>query len=167
MDRNSKTVQIARIALLIALEIVLSRFLSIPTPIAKIGFAFIPLSIIGMLYGPFYTAIAAGIADFIGATLFPVGPYFPGYTLTAALSGLVYGFFLQKKGAKSFLKIITAVVIVNIVLRLGLNTLWTSIVRAQPYWVIFFKRAIKNIIMIPVEIIFIKIIYEKFISNMK
>ena len=46
--------KVTRIGLLIAVEIVLSRLLSISTPITKIGFAFIPLSIIGMLYGPIW-----------------------------------------------------------------------------------------------------------------
>ena len=74
-------------------EVVLSRFLSISTESLKIGFAFVPLVCCAMLYGPVWGAVAGGLADFIGAVLFPIGPYFPGFTLTNALIGLVFGLF--------------------------------------------------------------------------
>ena len=81
-------------ALLTALEIVLSRFLSISAWNTKIGFAFVPVVIAALLLGPVWAGIAAALADFLGAVLFPVGPYFPGFTLTAFLMGAVYGLFL-------------------------------------------------------------------------
>ncbi len=81
-------------ALLAALEIVLSRFLSISAWNTKIGFAFVPVALAALLLGPLNAGIVAALADFLGALLFPVGPYFPGFTLTAFLMGLCYGVFL-------------------------------------------------------------------------
>ena len=46
--RSEKVRKITTIALLIAVEILLSRFLSIATPIVKIGFSFLPIAMIAM-----------------------------------------------------------------------------------------------------------------------
>lgn len=161
--KNRKRPDIAmltRISLLIATEIVLSRFLSISTPIAKIGFAFIPLSVIGMLYGPLYGGIAGALCDFIGAILFPIGAYFPGYTLTAFLSGATYGLFLQKDGAKSIARITAACLIINLVYHLGINTYWTTLFTGKGYLALLPTRIFSNVVLIPMEIIVIRIAYD-------
>ena len=111
--RNNKLYKIVSAALLVAIEIIISRFLGIATPIVKISFSFIPLSILAVMYGPVYSCVGAGLADFIGAILFPIGPYFPGYTVTAALTGLTYGFFLYKR-KNSWVNIIAAVLVINL-----------------------------------------------------
>ena len=84
-------------AALIAAAIVLSRFLSINAWNLKIGFTFVPVFIAAYLYGPIGGAVVGGIADFIGAILFPIGAYFPGFTLTCVITGAVYGLLLHKK----------------------------------------------------------------------
>ena len=78
------TKDLVMMSLLVAITIILSRFLSISTPIIKIGFSFVPLTIAGILYGPKYTMIIAVIADLIGVTLI-TGDFFPGFTVTTAL----------------------------------------------------------------------------------
>ncbi|MBQ5782463.1 MAG: folate family ECF transporter S component [Oscillospiraceae bacterium] len=159
--------KITRIGLLIAVEIVLSRFLSISTPITKIGFAFIPLSIIGMMYGPLYGGIAGALCDFIGAILFPIGAYFPGYTLTAFLSGATYGLFLQKDGAKSWGKITAASLIINLVYHLGINTYWTTLFTGKGYLALLPTRVFSNVVLVPMEIIVIKLAYELLVKRIK
>ena len=84
-------------AALIAAAIVLSRFSSINVWNLKIGFTFVPVFIAAYLYGPIGGAVVGGIADFIGAILFPIGAYFPGFTLTCVITGAVYGLLLHKK----------------------------------------------------------------------
>ena len=79
---------IAQLAILVALEVVLSRFLSINLWSNKIGFAFVPIAVTAMLYGPVTTGVTAAVADLIGALLFPSGAFFPGFTLTAFLNGM-------------------------------------------------------------------------------
>lgn len=159
--------KITRIGLLIAVEIVLSRFLSISTPITKIGFAFIPLSIIGMMYGPLYGGIAGALCDFIGAILFPIGAYFPGYTLTAFLSGATYGLFLQKGGAKSWGKITVASLIINLVYHLGINTYWTTLFTGKGYLALLPTRVFSNVVLVPMEIIVIKLAYELLVKRIE
>ena len=145
------------VALFVALEVVLSRFLSISTESLKIGFAFVPLVCCAMLYGPVWGAVAGGLADFIGAVLFPIGPYFPGFTLTNALIGLVFGLFLRRStsGTAGIVAICAAVLINNLVLSLLLNTLWVSVLYGSPFLQLLPVRLMQNAVMIPIEIVVI------------
>ena len=162
---NNNVKKLTRIALLIAVSVVLSRFLSVATPIMKIGFAFLPLAIVGIMYGPFWGALAAGLADFIGAILFPIGPYFPGYTLTASLMGFTYGLFLQNAGAKNIVKILSAAVIVNLGFHLCLNTVWIQMFTGKAYLALLPTRFMSNMLMVPIHTITIKAAYEVLVRN--
>ena len=113
------------LSMLIGLQVVLSRFLSIETPFVKIGTGFVPVMLAGSLFGPIGGMVVGGVSDLLGAILFPFGAYFPGFTLTAAFSGLVYGMFLGGKPALP--KILLAYLITTIVVTLGFNTLFTAI----------------------------------------
>jgi len=92
----SKTKKIVLSAMLLALLIVLSRFLSIKTPIVVISLSFVPIMMAAIWLGPKYSLLIAALGDLIGAILFPFGAYFPGYTLSQLLTGLIYGLFLYK-----------------------------------------------------------------------
>ena len=70
-----KLVDIVLLALLLALNVVLSRFLSIATPSAKIGFSFLPEALAAAIYGPLGGMTVAGLGDLVGALLFPIGVY--------------------------------------------------------------------------------------------
>lgn len=148
---NSNVKKMVQISLLIATSVVLSRFLSIATPIVKIGFAFLPIAIAGFMYGPAWGAVTGGVADFIGAILFPIGPYFPGFTLTAALSGMTYGLVLHKK-EKSLYQILLAVSIITVFLHLGLNTLWLVILSGKGALGLLPSRIIQQAVMVPVQV---------------
>lgn len=158
--KKLSTRQLVNLAMLLTIEIVLSRCLSFQTPIVKVSFSFIPLSMIGMLYGPVYSTAGAAIADLIGAMLFPVGVFFPGYTLTAALTGFVYGFFLYNR-PKSWKNILLAVLVIGFCLRLGLNTYWTMIFTGKGYIALLLPRVIKALLTIPVETLLIKFAWER------
>ena len=82
-------------AILLAMLIVLSRFLSIKTPITKISFAFVPTMLCAIWLGPKWTILLNVLGDVIGATLFPSGAFFIGYTISTAVSAAIYG--LQKR----------------------------------------------------------------------
>jgi ECF transporter S component (folate family) len=145
---DSKT--LVQVSLLIALEIVLSRFLSIATPIVKIGFGFVPIAVCAMLYGPVLAGAAGGLADFIGAILFPIGPYFPGFTLSAALTGAVFGVFLYRRENKW--RYLAAAVCINcLVISLGLSTFWIHALYGTPLDKLIPARALQNLIMIPIQ----------------
>ena len=58
MEQKSNTKRLVVLAFLIALEIILTRFCSIQTPIVRIGFGFLPVAMMGILYGPIWAGSA-------------------------------------------------------------------------------------------------------------
>lgn len=157
MQKNTQRLII--IALLICLEIILTRFLSITTPIVRIGFGFLPIAVAGILYGPLWAGVAYACGDILGMFIFPSGPYFPGFTLTAFLTGATYGLLLHRISI-SWSRIILAVCLVCIVFNLGLDTLWLKILQGDAYLALLPYRAIKCVIMIPVQVFLIKFFWE-------
>ena len=154
-------------ALLIALTVILTKFLAIQTPALRISFSFIPIALTGMLFGPVNGLIVGGIADLLGVILFPNGGFHPGFTLVAALTGLCYGLFLyQKPGTPSWsrkkfmFRVVASVLVINIVLDMGLNTLWLTQLLNKGFLALLPARAVKQLAMIVVQIIMIPIVKE-------
>lgn len=166
----SKYKKVVITAILLALQIVLSRFLSIKTPIMKLSFAFIPTMICATWFGLKYVLILNVLGDLIGATLFPTGPFFIGYTISTAIAALIYGLLLYKKDPmkmsnKQFIiRTIISVVLVGIIINIGLNTLWTSITSGKAFMALLSTRVVKNLITIPVHII-IFLLVEKVLTK--
>ena len=158
MSRNKK---IILTALLLAMLIILSRFLSIKTPLLKISFAFIPTMLCAIWLGPKWTVLLNVLGDVIGATLFPTGPYFVGYTISTAITALIYGLLIYKKEANTYtekqfiIRIIISVILVTAISNIGLNTLWVSITTGKAFIVLLGTRIVKEIVMIPIQIIVI------------
>ena len=92
--KKQNTQRLIVIAFFIALEIILTRFCSINTDILRIGFGFLPVAMVAMLYGPLWAGAAYAIGDILGMIIFPTAGYFPGFTLTAFLTGCTYVIFL-------------------------------------------------------------------------
>ncbi len=152
----SRSLRIVLVALLIASEVVLARFLAIRTPIISIGFSFVPLMLTGMMLGWKYSTFVAVVADLIGALLFPSGAFFVGYTLTAGLTGFFAGILLYQpngiKISRQFLiRLGIYVIISTAVLHGGLNTLWIMITTGGASNVIVPVRIAKQLIMAPIE----------------
>ena len=144
---------IVTLSLLTALEIVLNRFLSINAWNIKIGFSFVPVVIGAMLYGPLGGAVVGALGDFIGALLFPIGPYFPGFTLTAFLIGAVFGLLLKK--VRTVSRVLAAVGINQFILSLFLNTLWISLLYGSPYVPLLATRLVQAVVLTVAQIVVI------------
>ena len=158
--KKTSELQIRRLtvtAMMIALEIVLSRYLVISFLTYKIGFFFLPMVVVGMLYGPVYAGVAWGLSDIIGALLFPTGPFFFGFTLSAILNGVILGMLLYKNHTKT-IRVVLGVLIASTFVSIGCDTLWLSIyfpmigLNRLPM-VIFTDRVIRTAIMAPVQVI--------------
>ena len=143
------------LAMLIAIEVILSRFLSINAWNIKIGFGFVPVVIAAILYGPLAGGIVGALSDFIGALLFPIGTYFPGFTLTSFLMGTVFGLFLYKK--QGWLKGLAAVGINQFILGLFLNSFWISVLYGSPYVPLLATRVFQSILLTVVQLICIQL----------
>lgn len=166
----SRTKKIILVAILLTLLIVLSRFFSIKTPIFKISLGFVPTMLCATWLGPKWTVLLNVLGDIIGATIFPTGPYFIGYTISTAIAGLIYGLLLYQKSLDLFtdkklvIRTTISVLLITVFINLGLNTLWTSITSGKAFMVLIVTRLINQLIMIPIHII-IFIFIERMLRN--
>lgn len=152
-----KIKQLVMLSLLVAIEIVLNRFVSINTSGVKIGFSFVPIVVAAYLFGPLSSGIVYAAADLIGAILFPIGPYHPGFTVCALAMGVVLGLFLHKKQKIGLFKnILPPVLINNVIFGLLINTVWVSqLYGSRTYLGWFIYRLSEYAILIPVSLIMI------------
>ena len=168
--KNSKkisTEKIVVIGFMIALEVVLSKLLSINISFLRIGFGFLPIVILAILYGPQWAGIAYAIGDVIGALLFPTGAYFPGFTLTAYCTGVMFGLVLYNKKKISFKRALVASALVCTLCNLLLNTYVLTFVLGKGFKVLLASRAVKELVAIPVMAVLIVAIDRTVIKVVK
>ena len=121
---------ITMIGFCVAMEVILARFLSLHTWNLKIGFSFLPVAAAALWGGPLAGGITGALGDLIGALLFPVGAYFPGFTLSSFLDGAVYGWCFRRSTGKK--QILLAVLVVQAI-SLLLNTFWLTVLFQVPW----------------------------------
>ena len=112
-------------AMLVALNVIMERFLSYNVWNMSIGFSFITVGFAAAFLGAPYAVIVAGLGDFIGALLFPFGTYFVGFTISNMIVGLSLGLFMQKR--TNVFKISAAVLINKVTCTLLLNSIFIAI----------------------------------------
>ena len=137
-------------AMLITLDVLFTRVLAINTPLMKIGFGFAAVAVSAMLYGPFWAMLTAALGDFLGAIIFPTGAFFPGFTLTAALTGLIFGLCLYKRGQKLVWPVLAAG-LNCLLITLVANTALIAYISGNDYSVLFTARTVQFFIMFPVQ----------------
>ncbi|GEN50300.1 folate family ECF transporter S component [Alkalibacterium pelagium] len=148
---KNRTLGIAIVGLLVAMNITLGM-VGITTPVVRITFAFLPTALIGMLFGPWIGGFGAVLADILGFIIGPgVGGFFPGFTLSAFLTGLIYGLFLHKRDV-TLKRIVMAEVLIALFVNLTLNTIWLHILTQNPIAVLLPPRLIQNAVMVVVRI---------------
>ncbi len=164
MNINQKQLfKIILTSVLIALNIVLERFFTIHIESNHYSLSIITIAFAAVYLGTPYAVTVAALGDIIGAVLFPIGAYFPGFTLTNILTALCLCFFIRKR--VTFLGSITAVFINKAIGTLILNSVWVSIlyrggIDAFPAYAI--SRIPQALIMFGIEIaILIAFFHEK------
>ncbi len=159
--KNKKTLvrTICQVAMLIALEIVLDRFCSITTPITRIGFAFIPMALCGMLFGPVWAGAAYAIADLLGAALFSYA-VFPGITLVRLVAGVLYGLLLHRENIRFFPHLVLTALADQIVCTLALMTLVLSLNTGTPYFKLLVTRLPQAGILFVLELILFPVLLQ-------
>lgn len=149
----------------LATSIVLSRFLSIKTPILTISFSFVPLMLCAMLLDFKWAMLVGTLSDLIGALLFPFGAYFFGYTLSACLSGLIYGLLINItnknwSNKKLIIRLLISSLLVSFLINGCINTLWIYLTTKSAFKVIVPVRIAKQLIMVPIKIIVMYALYK-------
>ena len=146
------------VAMLLAMSVVISFTASVRvTETIKIGLGYLITALLGMLYGPFTAALAAGAGDLINYLLKPDGAYFFGFTLTAMLGGVVYGVFFYREKC-TIPRAIASKATVSLLLNCLLNTVWVSWLYGMPFLGALGPRVIKNLMALPFEIVLLYIV---------
>ena len=147
---------------LTAISLVLTRFVSIMVPLAgglpslRLGFGEVPIVLSGLLFGPVVGGISGMIADLIGAFAFPQGPYFPGFTLSSILWGVlpgIYSIYLKNKAEKgnpfSYKRVLFIIIVSTIPISLLLNTYWLSMMFGKGFFILLPGRILSDIVKVP------------------
>ncbi len=149
MNRNLK--RLVNVALLVAVEFVLSRFLAVSTTFMKISFSFSAIALCGMLYGPLWAGLGAAITDVLGAVLVPQGgSIFLGFTLSAFLTGFVFGVFFYMRRV-TVARAVSAASIVCLLVNFCLGSFWLYLLYGDAVVGMLPSRLVKSAVMIPVE----------------
>lgn len=161
---KQKSVQkLVIIALLIALNVVLSRIVSIKALNFKISITFITIVLAAYLYGYFGAIIVAFFGDLIGSLLFPIGPYNPLLSFTAVLSGIIYAYFFKKEMSKK--NIICACFINRFIVSMIINTIIISIMYNLSFKATLLTRFYQAIIMFILEVL-VLFVSSKYIERL-
>ena len=127
---------------MIALAVVLSKLVSINISFLRIGFGFLPIAVLAILYGPYVAAIGYGIADLLGAWLFPTGEV-------------------------TFVRALIASALVCLIVNLLLNTWWLTFIIGKGFKVLLASRAVKEIVAIPIMALLIVAIDKSVLKRIK
>lgn len=140
-------------AMMLALAVVLGFYATVQVgDFLKIGFAFIPNELTGMLFGPAAGGLLAALADIAKYLVKPVGAFFPGFTVSALLGGVIYGVVLYKRPL-SLKRVIVANTLVTVFVNLLLNTYWLTVLYGSAFGALLPARILKEAILLPIDIL--------------
>lgn len=147
----------ANLGLLTAVSIVLTRIFGVVIPIAGVGalrlsFGEIPIILAGVLFGPIGGGLTGLASDLIGYIINSHGgPFFPGFSLSAVLTGLIPGWILYKRRRSlSLYRVGATVLVTDLVAGIFLNTLWLTLLYGQGFFVILPMRVLARLVTLPI-----------------
>ncbi|MCI8535063.1 MAG: folate family ECF transporter S component [Hungatella sp.] len=116
----------------------------------KIGFSSIANQFVYYLFGPAVGGFYGGALDILKYLVKPTGVFFPGWTLSAMIAGVIYGCFFYKKKL-SIGRVLAAELVVSVVCNIFLGTLWLTIMYEKGFVALLSIRILKNLAMWPVN----------------
>ena len=159
IKKLSSTKNLTIIAIFIALRIALSSFYLPVTDSLRIYPSFFLKVIEGAMFGPAVALISGGVADILGFIIHPTGPFFLGYTISSMLGSMIYALFVYNQEI-TILKLAISKLLVNLLINVGLGSLWSAILFQKGYIYYLTKSIVKNITALPVEIIVLIIAFN-------
>lgn len=154
------TKDIALLGLLIAIEVILTRFFAIENSFVRISFAFLPLMLMGHLFGPWVAGLGGLTGDILGMLIFPKAMFFPGFTFNAFLIPFIYGVMFYRKDV-SFKRIITAQLLIMGTVSLVLTPIWLNILFKIPIFELLPVRLLKEGILLPINVLLSYYLFNK------
>lgn len=165
---TEKIFKLCCLGVLIAMQVVLARFAVIPVgDMMRFSTSFIPVVIAARLYGPLGGMAVYGIGDLVGAIAFPTGgAFFPGYTLTAAIVGLIFGLFLKPVKVKETplqtgVKIVLSVFSTQLIGSFMMNSFWRSFQTGTPYGAVLMTRLPQCLVSLVIQSVFMILFLDK------
>lgn len=157
-ERRFDVGTVVKAGFLVAISIVLTRFASVLIPIGgvqglRLSFGELPIMIAGFLFGPIIGGLTGIAADLIGVLVNPMGPYFPGFTISSMMWGVIPGIIMIISGngrSFSLKKILISVTISYLLISLVLNTLWISMLYGSAFIVLLPPRILSSVASIPI-----------------
>ncbi len=152
MKKNNKAriYETVLAALLVALKIILDRFFAYNVLSQRFGFSFIAVACAAAMLGAPWAMLVSGLGDLLGAILFPSGPYFPGFTLTAVLTAACTAFFIRKNA--TLVKITLCVIINQVFGSVLLNSLWIALLYNKGWLALLPARLTQAVVMTLLQI---------------
>lgn len=150
---------IALMAAFIAMKIIVGN---IYIPVAqnlRVGINFILVAVEASILGPAAGMVSAAVTDLLGFAIFPSGPFFAGYTLTAVCGSLIYALLFYRKKI-TVLRITIAKVLNNYLVNVLLGSLWSAILYDKAFIVYAATSLIKNTVLLPVEIALLVLVFN-------
>lgn len=143
-----RVVDIVVLGIFMSLLLVLSRF-TVGVWLWRLSFGFVVTAIASALYGPLWSSLVAGMADIIG-TLISGYAYFPGFTVSAVLGAMIYGYFFYDKKV-TVKRVVIAQLLIMVVVNTILNTYWLTILYKTPFLAALPIRIIKEVLTTPFQ----------------
>ena len=148
-----KTRTLTTAGILLAMQMVLASYGTIEvTDSLKISLSHLALAPTAVFFGPVVAGMQGALSDILSYLLKPTGPYFPGFTLSAMLLGVIYGIALYKTRQSAW-QIIAARVVVMIVINILLNTVFLTMLYGPSRLATLPVRVVKNLIQLPFDCI--------------
>ncbi len=158
---------LAMAGMLLAVQVVLGLVAAIPVgPSIRISFGYLALSSAGALLGPAIAPINGALADIIVFLIRPTGPYFPGFTVTGLVSGLIYGLMLYRRDI-TLPRLLITKLLIDVICNLALNTLWIHMLYGKALFALLPPRALKNLLQYPVDVLLLYPVMKKVIPMVR
>ena len=142
-----------------ALTILLTYVFALQTPLVRFSFGFLPLAIYAACAGPWRAACVAAAADLAGVALFGAGMFFPGFTLSAIVVGLIYGFSFHRRNV-TWRRAALTFLFVDLSIHLLLNTFWLYLLYHKGVFVLLASRLPKILLCCPLHIGLFLMVYR-------
>lgn len=163
MNKNIKTRIITRLALLIAMAVILKLFVSITTSEYRFTFYDLPLMISGIMFGPIYGAIAGFSTDVANIVYPNLATGFNLMTISSIMWGLIPGLLLHKR--KVNLLTVSITVVMTSAICFSINTwqlaIWSN--GASLHWAMLAPRIVTALLKLPIQVIVVEILYSRVI----